>query len=399
MFQYSICAFLAPALVSAAAFPWAGPDPTLVIPEPDNWTPAPTEGPRMGAMELVRRADDSTCGYISGVETDSLTCNDPGYICATNTFYGVHGCCDPAAISTCSLYTSCVNSANMASCTGACLSDDMIAKCTKSSAAFCYEWRYVYASTVMTEHGCASTSWTISAWRTHSNQASRDISDAPNAVTDPTGDSSSVQRLTGLPTISRSSPTTSSAPTSSSSTTSTSTSTPSDTGSKTNVGAIAGGVVGGVVVLAALAFGLVFLVMRNRKKSAASTSTPAAGTPGAPGFAGPAPGVAEYKPQPGGPAGPSPYGSPLPGYAAAPVPPSGGYYGPASEEGKWAHMGNAGAGAPPPPGSPAPPEGIVEAGGNAVQMPQGGYVPPPGSPGPQQVGMQRPPQGNVYEAP
>ena len=65
MLQYSICAFLAPALVSAAAFPWAGPEPTLVVPEIDHWSPAPTEGPKLGKMELFRRDDDNTCGYIS----------------------------------------------------------------------------------------------------------------------------------------------------------------------------------------------------------------------------------------------------------------------------------------------------------------------------------------------
>lgn len=67
MLQYSICAFLAPALVSAAAFPWAGPEPTLLIPEPDAWSPAPTEAPEIGAIELFKRApEDNTCGFISG---------------------------------------------------------------------------------------------------------------------------------------------------------------------------------------------------------------------------------------------------------------------------------------------------------------------------------------------
>jgi hypothetical protein len=69
MFQYSICAFLAPALAAGAAFPWAMPEPTFVVPAADNWSPAPTPAPQFGAIELFKRAaDDNTCGYISAEE-------------------------------------------------------------------------------------------------------------------------------------------------------------------------------------------------------------------------------------------------------------------------------------------------------------------------------------------
>ena len=69
IFQYSICAFLAPALAAGAAYPWAMPEPTFVIPAADNWSPAPTPAPGFGAMDLFKRAaDGNTCGYISGEE-------------------------------------------------------------------------------------------------------------------------------------------------------------------------------------------------------------------------------------------------------------------------------------------------------------------------------------------
>ena len=66
MLQYSICAFLAPALVSAAAFAWTGPEPTLVVPEQDTWSPAVTDAPELGLIELFKRDEDNTCGFVSG---------------------------------------------------------------------------------------------------------------------------------------------------------------------------------------------------------------------------------------------------------------------------------------------------------------------------------------------
>jgi len=68
MFRSSLYAFLAPAVVSAMAFPWAGPEPTLVMPAADNWSPAPTEAPEANLMEMFKRATgDNTCGYVSGI--------------------------------------------------------------------------------------------------------------------------------------------------------------------------------------------------------------------------------------------------------------------------------------------------------------------------------------------
>ena len=74
MFRSSLYAFLAPAVVSAMAFPWAGPEPTLVIPAADNWSPAPTKAPEANLMEMFKRAaGDNTCGYISGISSKNLS--------------------------------------------------------------------------------------------------------------------------------------------------------------------------------------------------------------------------------------------------------------------------------------------------------------------------------------
>lgn len=368
MLQYSICAFLAPALVSAAAFPWAGPEPTLVVPEIDHWSPAPTDGPKLGKMELFRRADDNTCGYISQDPSRSLTCNDEGYICATNTFYGVHGCCNPASIAVCTLFTSCVGSASFsAECTGDCLSDDRVAKCTSAGAPFCYEWHYVYASTVMTEHGCDTEAFTISAWRTPEGATVEPSSEAVGGITD----------------ISSSATATSSSTTSStsSSTTSTGSSEPIESPEpkkkSNNVGAIAGGAVGGVVVIAAIAAGLFFLLNRNRRnKDNAAAAATGANQP----FMGPAPGVEEYKPQTAQYASPQPYNA---------TPAAGGFYNQDQDNKQWAQPQVGVTPTSPAPQYPGPvnpggiPAGYAEAPGNSVHPP-----------------VQQPvPQRPVYEAP
>lgn len=67
------CALLAPALAAAAVQSWALPEATLVVPEADRWTPAPTLAPDNDFLELFRRDDDNTCGYVSGISC----MNDP----------------------------------------------------------------------------------------------------------------------------------------------------------------------------------------------------------------------------------------------------------------------------------------------------------------------------------
>lgn len=466
MFRYSICAFLAPAVASAMAMPWAGPEPTMYVPDIDGWSPAPTPAPEAPFLEILKRQDvpgDNTCGYLSASSLRSLTCVNANYVCATNSFYGVHGCCDPRSMAACSIPTACIPSTRLAaSCTGGCSSNSFIAKCTNALIPACYEWHYVYpGNTVMTEYGCGSVEYTSSVSRFYSGQ----IVPGGTSADDPT-----ISYVTVTPTSNAES---SSSSLSSSESSETSTPTPtliSDTndggsGKKTNVGAIAGGVVGGVVVLAALGAGLIFLCLRSRKKKQLATGTvapphglgaePQMGQIGQMGQMGPAPGVTEFKPQPlpqGFPPSPGPqFADPAtPSTAAAAA---GGYYHSDNKTGfhqqqSTPHEQEVGSMTHPysPPMTPAPqysmphnnvqidqvagvPAGVAEAGGEEVQpgarresvqaaahrqsiqsgahrdSVQSGYQPGPGPSGGflNQPGHGTPPQqhnnGPIYEAP
>jgi hypothetical protein len=61
--------------VKAAIF--AVPEPTFVSPAVNGWNPAPTEAPRFGAIELLRRDEEpwqtfeqsGTCGFFDGIQS------------------------------------------------------------------------------------------------------------------------------------------------------------------------------------------------------------------------------------------------------------------------------------------------------------------------------------------
>jgi hypothetical protein len=88
----------------------------------------------------------------------SITCPN-SQICATNTYYGIHGCCDPSSLSACTIATSCVPfSAMSTSCTDdLCSKDNAIAKCTASTAPDCYKYLFVYSTGTMSQQGCTSS--------------------------------------------------------------------------------------------------------------------------------------------------------------------------------------------------------------------------------------------------
>ncbi|KAH8725155.1 hypothetical protein GQ44DRAFT_739933 [Phaeosphaeriaceae sp. PMI808] len=169
MFPHAICVLFAPAVVRAAAFPWALPEPTVFMAVADNWSPAPTPAPRLGELKLFRRQQetDNTCGFLSGLRESSITCYNTNEICATNTYNGVHGCCNPKSLSYCSIPTTCIPSSAMATaCTdAACSSNGLITKCTDSGLPACYKWIFQYSKTLMTQHGCDSKGFTITVPR------------------------------------------------------------------------------------------------------------------------------------------------------------------------------------------------------------------------------------------
>jgi len=70
MARYAFCALIAPSLTAAAAFLGALPEPTFVVPAIDAWSPAPTQAPDVGGLELFRRApENQICGYLSGISS------------------------------------------------------------------------------------------------------------------------------------------------------------------------------------------------------------------------------------------------------------------------------------------------------------------------------------------
>jgi hypothetical protein len=155
----------------------------------------------------------------------------------------------------------------MVSVVRVCLLQFSIAKrkdSTDSATPYCYNWLYSYGPGVtMTEFGCATTPFTELVWRTYSGEslpndiASSSLPEVPITVTITVPDSSS--------------DTTVSTATGSSSTVSQPFQVSSPGGNatpkkkSTPVGAIVGGVVGGLAVIALAVFGIVFLLLKKRK--------------------------------------------------------------------------------------------------------------------------------------
>lgn len=87
MAKYAFCALLAPRLATAAAFAWTLPEPTFVVPEIDAWSPAPTQPPKAGGLELFRRApENEICGYLSGISGTYQTPSQVTQVTITLTF-------------------------------------------------------------------------------------------------------------------------------------------------------------------------------------------------------------------------------------------------------------------------------------------------------------------------
>ncbi|KAJ4993799.1 hypothetical protein SVAN01_00853 [Stagonosporopsis vannaccii] len=243
-------AILAPALVSAAA---------LSVPEPtqrfavaaDNWSPAPTPAPQFHILgrEALQMNEGNTCGYVSGLSASPVSCPNTKDVCATNTYFGVHGCCDPAALSACTIATTCIPSSAMSSlCTdAACSSNNAVAKCTASGALECYKWLFKYESMTMTQHGCTAEGFTSTALRSY-------------------GVSSSSSTMTKVSESPMTSPTSSSP------------SSPEDVsstggGKKQSLAPIIGGTIGGCVIVS-LVLLCAFLVHRRRSKSKTALPPP-----------------------------------------------------------------------------------------------------------------------------
>ncbi|CAA9956604.1 hypothetical protein PTMSG1_00212 [Pyrenophora teres f. maculata] len=207
-----------------------------------GWSPAPTAPPQL-PFGLFRRekSGGNTCGLASGALETAITCPNLTETCATNTYFGVHGCCDSSSNSACTIATACIASTAMSAyCTdAACSTSAAIVKCTDTSAPVCYEWRFIYDRMAFTQHGCAATPFTSTAFHSlgmtlSSSSNTEDVTYTVAAIQEP---------LT--------TPTSSSAA-------------PSPNHSKPGIGIIVGSTIGACLFASFIAF-VVFLAWRRRR--------------------------------------------------------------------------------------------------------------------------------------
>jgi hypothetical protein len=267
---FAICAILARTLTLASAAA-SLPAPTHVAPAIDNWSPAPTAAPQLGNLLFVRDTKSRTCGYFSGLAgmystlsplspladsstESSITCSNPSDVCATNSFYGVHGCCNSASISDCIIATSCIPSTALSTaCASLCTIDAAVTLCTASSALECYQLSIIYETATVIQHGCAAEKYTSTAYR------------IPGLTSSPPADKLVTVTVTSGPGI----------PTSDSD------SAAADSGtSKSHLGPIIGGTVAGCVVVSCLLVS--YFIWLRRKRTAAAAAAAAAALSHAP---------------------------------------------------------------------------------------------------------------------
>ncbi|KAI9889787.1 MAG: hypothetical protein M1814_004989 [Vezdaea aestivalis] len=271
---------------NAIAFP--GPKPTeaailkLGLASPN---PQVTSAPEVSkALLRPRAAGDNTCGFESGLPDGEYTCNNVARTCYffTTAGVGARGCCSGDDLVNCGWLVDCIGLYDTASPRA---TDSFTLQCTNSNRPYCQS--FTFPGNGVKDYGCGSV--LDSTYRTILTTSIGQVKSASSvaivtsknviksktiAIADPVSESGS----------------------SSSSSSSTSTSGPGPTStlssseekSKAPVGAIVGGVVGGLAFLGFLAAIVIFLLMRQKKKRAASdptaaaASTPLAGGPASP---------------------------------------------------------------------------------------------------------------------
>ena len=234
--------------------------------------PMTTSPPQYVPRQLEKRASsDNTCAYVGGSADYPLYCDATAY-CASNSLNLHVGCCPDTATTSCNVWTTCLGSAQRSLFT---TDNGLTLWCGFSSYPHCIT--HVYkdtrgAATALSGYtllGCAVAAGTDSVYynpfifSTTSSSTRRTTS--TNTDTTPG---------LGNPTSSTSAKTTT-----------TVTQTPSATSvpAATPVGAIAGGIVGGVAAISLIIFGIWFLIRQN-KKHKDETPGPSPGGPPAPGY-------------------------------------------------------------------------------------------------------------------
>ncbi|KAI9858103.1 MAG: hypothetical protein M1813_007915 [Trichoglossum hirsutum] len=232
----------------AVAHPWEIPqptDPAVVLPNVGiGYSPKPT-----GVLDLLRKRQiGRVCGYVNGDASQALTCNNPALTCTSNTALSVFNCCS----NTVSCFaTLCYALTNLAYCTGACLANPFVARCTDTDYPFCATFVSTSAGNTFSLLECDTEDYSSTAYSSYTTTGTVDSSS-------PTLTFPSITR------VSSTSRSTSSSPTSTSTTTSTRSSTPTATPGPSHVGPIVGGVVGGIAGLALIATIIFFCVTRPK---------------------------------------------------------------------------------------------------------------------------------------
>ncbi|RDW63504.1 hypothetical protein BP6252_11049 [Coleophoma cylindrospora] len=249
---------------------WGGAKPTC-----DSRVEHVTEPPEPTTAALLHQRQGGTlqtCGYSLGISTSPLYCVDARAVCATNSLSGF-GCCLSTGITNCLIPTSCIDSTAVGNYGSSFLNNPYVTSCTNSGASLCVTRAIEYSPSFVTGWGCTdSLGATFELYYSTTSTAS-------NAST-ASGRSFSPITVFQANYISTSSTTTSTSTSSSSTTTSpTSTTTtsitttpiintpgPATKSSSTPIGAIVGGTVGGVAVIALCALAL-FFMLRKRKNN------------------------------------------------------------------------------------------------------------------------------------
>ncbi|KAK4122737.1 hypothetical protein N657DRAFT_634745 [Parathielavia appendiculata] len=284
------------ASVQAYAFPSPRPtDPYEALPF-NGWSPRPTPAPdahlllgrRINLPETYLVAPDNTCGFINGNPKSAYECPDDDMQCVfiptSGKVPGAAGCCKDDA---CDFRISCVEKADIKDCDKACQADALTLKCT-GAARFCGTVAFPGG---VTDYYCSTkeAKSALTAQTTASGGKSRSMSTVkPTSSSTSKKSSTSSTSSSSSSSLSASSSSSTSSGTSSSSTQSTSTPA-TDTAAasaatssaapatsdapSTPTGAIIGGAVGGVAVIALIIFGAVFL-RQNRKKYAGMDDLP-----------------------------------------------------------------------------------------------------------------------------
>ncbi|KAI8951318.1 hypothetical protein F4801DRAFT_578534 [Xylaria longipes] len=240
---------------------WAPVTPTRepATSSPDKWLPKTTAAPdrRPLGWELRRRDDSSPtiCGYsVDNLDGPAVTC-DSGEFCRLDRVLGIVGCCTETNPRGCIVPTTCLDSSKSAQWSG----DPLTTYCGNSDQPHCVTHSYdanfydpLYGAYFI---GCAAR--VASGDIVASSTSGSDTASTNSLSTFTTTDGIRTTTVTvGLPGNDGSS--TAVPPISSAS-----------SGSR-NVGAIAGGVVGGVAGLALIVAAIFFFLYRRKRRSQAS---------------------------------------------------------------------------------------------------------------------------------